>query len=84
MEPYFEAKLSLFQVPMSTFFLLLFLVAFGFRNTYAKLISLTWLQGDQIGPIFDYWVIVYYGQFYENYRNSPHLWAKFFHHKSYA
>jgi hypothetical protein len=74
MEPYFEAKLSLFQVPMSTFFLLLFPVPGRlWLPQCAKLISLTWLQGDQIGPIFDYWVIVDYGEVYENYRNSPHL-----------
>jgi hypothetical protein len=32
-------------------------------------------QGDQIGPIFDQWVIVYFGQFYiyENDRSSPHF-----------
>jgi hypothetical protein len=27
-------------------------------------------QGDQIGRVFAYWVIAYFGHFYENYRNT--------------
>jgi hypothetical protein len=27
-------------------------------------------QGDQIGRIFAYWVIVYFWQFFENFRSS--------------
>jgi hypothetical protein len=30
-------------------------------------------QGDQIGRIFANWVIVYFGQFYENYKSSTHI-----------
>jgi hypothetical protein len=30
-------------------------------------------QGDQIGRIFAYWSIVYFGQFFEDYRNSPNF-----------
>jgi hypothetical protein len=32
-------------------------------------------QGDHIGRIFPYWMIAYFGQFLENYRSSPKLWA---------
>jgi hypothetical protein len=32
-----------------------------------------WRQDDQIGRIFAQWAIVYYEQFFENYRSSPHL-----------
>jgi hypothetical protein len=41
-------------------------------------------QGDKNGRIFADWVIVYFGQFCENYRNSPKIWANFFHGKSYV
>jgi hypothetical protein len=41
-------------------------------------------QGDQIGRIFVYWVIVYFGQFVENYRSSPNIWTTFIHGKSCA
>jgi hypothetical protein len=41
------------------------------------------MQGGQIGRIIAYWVIVYFGQFFENYRTSPKIWATFFHGKSY-
>jgi hypothetical protein len=34
-------------------------------------------QGDQIGRIFTQWVIVYFGQFLVNYKNSPDLCATF-------
>jgi hypothetical protein len=30
-------------------------------------------QGDQIGRIFAYWAIVYFGQFFENKRTIPPL-----------
>jgi hypothetical protein len=36
-------------------------------------------QGDQIGQIFAQWGIVYFGQWFENYRRSAHFWATFFH-----
>jgi hypothetical protein len=39
--------------------------------------TLSSLQGDQIGRIFAPWVIVYFGQFFENYRSSPHFWSTF-------
>jgi hypothetical protein len=35
-------------------------------------------QGDQIGRIFAHWVIIYFGQFIENYSNIPH-YGYFFH-----
>jgi hypothetical protein len=37
-------------------------------------------QGDQIGRIFAQWVIVFFGQFYKNYRSSPkfHIGRLFF------
>jgi hypothetical protein len=38
-------------------------------------------QGDQIGRIFAYWVIVYYEHIYENYRNSQ-IFGLLFHGKS--
>jgi hypothetical protein len=41
------------------------------------------VQGDQIGRIFAYWVIVYFRQFYENYRNGSNLLDTFVHGKSY-
>jgi hypothetical protein len=34
-------------------------------------------QGDQIGRIFAQWVIVYFGQFLENYRSSPNFGVTF-------
>jgi hypothetical protein len=36
-------------------------------------------QGDQIGRIFAYWAIVYFGQFIENYGSSPDFCAPFSH-----
>jgi hypothetical protein len=30
-------------------------------------------QGDQIGRIFVQWTIVYFGQFYDNYKSRPHF-----------
>jgi hypothetical protein len=50
---------------------------------YTKLIrrifhsQLKYNQGDQIGQIFAQCVIVYSGQFVENYRSSPNCWATF-------
>jgi hypothetical protein len=41
-------------------------------------------QGDRIGQIFAHWVIVYFGQFFENYRSSPYICVAFFHGKVYA
>jgi hypothetical protein len=35
-------------------------------------------QGDQIGRIFAFWVIVYFEQFFENYKNNPNFCAAFF------
>jgi hypothetical protein len=32
-------------------------------------------QGDQIGRTFVQWVIVYFRQFSENYKSSPHFWC---------
>jgi hypothetical protein len=39
-------------------------------------------QGDQIGRIFASWAIVCFGQFFENYKNSPNLGATSPHGKS--
>jgi hypothetical protein len=36
-------------------------------------------KGEQIVRIFAYSVIVSFGQFFEDYRGSPHYWATFFH-----
>jgi hypothetical protein len=41
-----------------------------------------WNQGEQIGRIFAYWVLAYFGQFRENYGNSPNLCATLFYGKS--
>jgi hypothetical protein len=35
-------------------------------------------QGGQIGRIFAYWAIVFFGQLFENYRSSANSWATFF------
>jgi hypothetical protein len=32
---------------------------------------------EQIGQIFAQWVIVYFGQFYKDYRSSQKFWATF-------
>jgi hypothetical protein len=34
-------------------------------------------QGDQIWLIFDFWAIVFFGQFYEKYKTGSHAWATF-------
>jgi hypothetical protein len=39
-------------------------------------------QGDQIGRIFAFWVIVYFGHF-KKYTISPNFWATIFHSKKY-
>jgi hypothetical protein len=36
-------------------------------------------QGDQIGRIFAQWVIVFFGQFLENYRSITSIFGYFFH-----
>jgi hypothetical protein len=41
-------------------------------------------QGDQIGRIFAFWVIVYFGQFLENNKRSPNDWTTFSHGKRYS
>jgi hypothetical protein len=35
-------------------------------------------QGDQIGRIFAQWTIVYFGQFFDNYKSGQHFYASFF------
>jgi hypothetical protein len=40
---------------------------------------MAWQQGDQIGHIFAHLVIVFFEQFIENYKSSPHYTATFFH-----
>jgi hypothetical protein len=42
------------------------------------------IQGDQIGRILAYSVIVYFKQLFENYRSSATFWATFFHGYSYV
>jgi hypothetical protein len=44
----------------------------------SKVVGLAPVEGDQIGRIFAHWVIVDFGQFFENYRRSPHLSGYFF------
>jgi hypothetical protein len=39
-------------------------------------------QGDQIGRLFAYWVVVYLGPYFLNYRSRPHFWESPFHDKS--
>jgi hypothetical protein len=38
------------------------------------------VQGDQIGQIFAFWVIVYFGQitFFQNYSSSQSIWTAFY------
>jgi hypothetical protein len=40
-------------------------------------------QGDRIGRIFAYWVIVYFEHLCEKHRISQNIWATFFNGKSY-
>jgi hypothetical protein len=42
-----------------------------------------WQQGDQIGRIFDHWLIIHFGQLLENHKSSPHFWATFFYGNGY-
>jgi hypothetical protein len=35
------------------------------------------VQGDQIGPIFAQWVIVFLWAFFKINKSSPHFWANF-------
>jgi hypothetical protein len=42
---------------------------------------MTWKQGDQIGRIFAYWVIVYFGNFSENDLSSSIFGVTFFQRK---
>jgi hypothetical protein len=35
------------------------------------------MQGDRIGRIFAKWAIDHLGQFFENYKNSPHFYPTF-------
>jgi hypothetical protein len=39
-------------------------------------------QGDQIGRFFAHWLMANSGQFFYNYRSSPHFWSAFFCGKS--
>jgi hypothetical protein len=43
----------------------------------AALENLGFAQCDQSGPIFAHWVIVYFGQIYENKKSSKHFCAIF-------
>jgi hypothetical protein len=45
-------------------------------------VNLTSKQSDQIGKIFSQWMIVFYGQFSENYKSGPNFGATFVHGKS--
>jgi hypothetical protein len=52
------------------------------QNKTKKLFILLHLrQGDQIGRIFAYWAIVYFGQFILNYRSRPNVRTTFFQQK---
>jgi hypothetical protein len=48
-----------------------------FRNQLVKFTGCG-KQGDQIGRIFDHWVIVYFGQLFENYHSSPTFLGQLF------
>jgi hypothetical protein len=39
----------------------------------------SWQQGDQIGRIFDYWVTVYFGQFFRKLQKQTIFLGNFFH-----
>jgi hypothetical protein len=39
---------------------------------------------DQIGRIFVYWAVVYFGLLFENDKSSKNKWAHFFHGSSYV
>jgi hypothetical protein len=39
-------------------------------------------QGDQIGRIFAYWVLVYFGQFYAKIPQQSNFWSTFFRAKT--
>jgi hypothetical protein len=40
-------------------------------------------QGGQIWLVFADWAVLFFGQFFENYRRSPNFWSTFFHGRSY-
>jgi hypothetical protein len=48
-------------------------------QSHTPFTPLTRDQGDQVGRIFAYWAIVYFGQFLENHRSSPNSWLICFH-----
>jgi hypothetical protein len=50
----------------------------GHENYFIPSCHFTYNQGDQIGRIFAYWAIVYFGQFYENYKRIPNFLGNFF------
>jgi hypothetical protein len=68
-----------------------FFICFGLteRDSLSQVCRRKWklarklCQGDQIGRIFAFWVIVYYGQFCENDISSPNFWASFINGKRY-
>jgi hypothetical protein len=41
-------------------------------------------QGDQIRRIFPQWVIVYFGQYFENHKSNPNFCATFFRRRDYV
>jgi hypothetical protein len=41
-------------------------------------------QGDQIGRIFAYWSIIYFGLYFETYRCNANFWTTFFYGTSYV
>jgi hypothetical protein len=54
-----------------------FMMVTVFKTGHATLVKHC-SQGDQIGRIFAQWATVYFGQFFLNYRSSPHMCSTFF------
>jgi hypothetical protein len=60
------------------------LVTLAARHTWSSASFVRTNQGDQIGRVFAQWEIVYFGQWFKNYRSSAHFWATFFHGTSHV
>jgi hypothetical protein len=46
-----------------------------YKNAKTNSLKVHYLQGDQIGRIFAYWEIVFFGWLYENGKGSPNFGA---------
>jgi hypothetical protein len=51
-------------------------------GVYVPISFVDWNQGDQIGRIFSYWTIVYFGQSFLNYKSAQHFKILLFIRKS--